>query len=409
MNPTRERTESAGRDVWTYMLWYWYALTYVALLLPALVALRAFGWQGTAATRIVGLMAIFTVLHGALLLYVWRVEEPHKRPLWFLLYTVALLLIWLALVTIHPVFFFALIGIYGQIFVNLQLRYAIPAALLLTAMAGGVQVLENGGGLSLLNPFVWLYVLISVAGIALALWINAIISQSNQRRELIEQLEAAQAELATAERNAGILEERQRLAREIHDTLAQGFTSIVMHLEAADQALPQDVATVQRHLDQSRHIARASLEQARRVVQDLRPDLLEKEPLPQAIARVVDQWSQQSDVAATAATTGAIIALHPQVEVTLLRATQEALANVRKHAGATQVTVTLSYMGDVVVLDVQDNGRGTAASAAARAESAGGFGLAAMRERVEMLNGSLLVESAPGEGTTLVVELPVQG
>jgi signal transduction histidine kinase len=219
-----------------------------------------------------------------------------------------------------------------------------------------------------------------------------------------------------------LVRERQRLAREIHDTLAQGFTSIVMHLEAAEAALLDearrpplpgvqgDMEALQQHLDQARGTARESLAQARRLVWALRPEILEGTTLADALKRVAARWTDESGICATVSVTGTAYALPPEVEVTLLRAAQEALTNVRKHARAGQVTVTLSYMGDLVVLDVQDNGVGfdpARLSTLPGTEGAGGFGLTAMRERVEQLGGTLLVETVPGEGTTLVVEIPL--
>jgi signal transduction histidine kinase len=211
-------------------------------------------------------------------------------------------------------------------------------------------------------------------------------------------------------RQAAVLEERQRMAREIHDTLAQGFTSIVMHLEAAEAALSDDLATAQHHLEQARSTARESLEEARRLVWALRPQHLERDSLPEALRRVVARWSQESDIPAEVTVTGTPASLHPEVEVTLLRAAQEALTNVRKHARAGRVAVTLSYMDDLVVLDVQDDGVGfdphLPEVSNLREVRSGGFGLQAMRERVARLGGRLLIESAPGEGTTVVVEVP---
>ena len=215
--------------------------------------------------------------------------------------------------------------------------------------------------------------------------------------------------LVAQAQETAVLRERQRLAREIHDTLAQGFTSIVMHLEAAEQALPTDREVTERHLNQARSTARDSLAQARRVVDDLRPELLESTPFDQAIARVVEQWAAHSGVAAEFKVTGEIRPLQPQVEVTLLRSNQEALANVRKHAQATSACVTLSYLGDTVILDVEDNGKGLETAAPTPdGLTSGGFGLVAMRERVAQLGGQLFVESEPGEGTTLSISLPLE-
>ena len=221
--------------------------------------------------------------------------------------------------------------------------------------------------------------------------------------------------LVAQAQETAVLRERQRMAREIHDTLAQGFTSIVMHLEAAEQALPDDPTTLTRHITQAKSTARDNLTQARRVVEDLRPEVLESAPLFQAIERVVQRWEQHSGIPATFKMTGQVQPLHPEVEVTLLRATQEALANVRKHAQASETQVTLSYLGDVVILDVQDNGRGFVAENGqsetvypelAEGAVSGGFGLVAMRQRVDELAGELIVESDPAEGTTLMVSIP---
>ena len=171
-----------------------------------------------------------------------------------------------------------------------------------------------------------------LGAIVLGIWVSAIIEQSTRRRDLIEQLEATRAELAAAERREGVLEERQRLAREIHDTLAQGFTSIVMHLEVAEQALPGDPDKLHKHLGKARSTARASLDQARRVVQDLRPELLEQQSLPEAIQRTAQRWKDESGIPVTTTITGNPLPLHTNIEVTLLRAAQEALHNARKHS-----------------------------------------------------------------------------
>ena len=182
--------------------------------------------------------------------------------------------------------------------------------------------------------------------------------ESQKRQRLIEELEAARQSLAQAEHQAGVLEERQRLAREIHDTLAQDFTSIVLHLEAADAALPARPSPLRTHVSRARETARAGLREARRLVLALRPEPLEDASLPEALRRVAARWAEETGVPADVTVTGEPVALHPEAEVTLLRAAQEALTNVRKHARARQVDLTLSYMGDQVTLDVQDDGVG---------------------------------------------------
>ena len=217
-------------------------------------------------------------------------------------------------------------------------------------------------------------------------------------------------EARKAGRQAGVLRERQRMAHEIHDTLAQGFTSIVMNLEAAEGDVPSTSTHAQHHLDQARLMARESLTEARRLVWALRPEALESASLPEALQSLADRWSDRSGIAASVSTTGTPCPLPSEVEATLFRVAQEALNNARKYAeGASRVALTLSYMGDVVALDARDDGSGFDPAREAervRDRESGGFGLRGMRERVEGAGGTLSVESAPGEGTTLTVELP---
>jgi signal transduction histidine kinase len=128
-----------------------------------------------------------------------------------------------------------------------------------------------------------------------------------------------------------------------------------------------------------------------------------------ALADEVARWSATSGVAAEVKTTGDVRALHPEVEVTLLRIAQEALANVAKHADASRAWITLSYMGDVVSLDVRDDGAGFEPAATPQGETGGSFGLIAMRQRVQRLAGQLEIESEPRAGTVVSASLPATG
>jgi signal transduction histidine kinase len=160
------------------------------------------------------------------------------------------------------------------------------------------------------------------------------------------------------------------------------------------------------HLDQARRTARENLVEARRLVAALRPEILEGTSLSGALGRLAERWSGETGVPATVSVTGDEHALAQETQVALLRAAQEALSNTRRHARAASVEITLSYMEDLVALDVQDDGEGFDPNGVAEGAD-GGFGLRAMRERVEAIGGSLLVESEPGAGCTLVVELPL--
>ena len=402
MNAKQEKQ----KDVWLKWDWLWKALFYAAVIISTWLMLLDDDRKAP-----VGVMLLLT---GILLLWHWgglklsyrKSDDWSDHIIFRFIVILGVIVLWFVLVNLSPAYYFTLFGLFGLIFRHLPLRYAVIAVLTLT----GFIIYEQmaGAAFSLTNPTIWVFLFTALGAIILGVWITAIIGQSMRRRELIEQLEATQAELAAAERRAGILEERQRLAREIHDTLAQGFTSIVMHLEAADQALPDDPVTVQKHLDRARGTARASLEQARRVVQALRPHALDQRSLPDAIERTAARWQEETGIPLTTTITGDPVPLHPDIEVTLLRATQEALANIRKHAQATAVQLTLSYIDDVVVLDVQDNGVGTGAvGPGAASPLSGGYGLQAMRERAEQCGGSVTLESEAGEGTTVVVSIPI--
>jgi signal transduction histidine kinase len=236
-----------------------------------------------------------------------------------------------------------------------------------------------------------------------------------QVREANRRLEATLAEnaglheqLLVQAREAGVLDERQRMAREIHDTLAQGLIGIVTQLQAAEQA-GGEPDRWRRHFTAATRMARESLAEARRSVDALRPEPLTTAGLGEALAGVADRGSSLHAVTVRFTTTGTPRPMRPEAELGLLRAAQEALANVARHARATTVTLTLGYLEDEVTLDVRDDGRGFETSRGrvpARAGVGGGFGLKAMRERIEGLSGTLRVRSAPGAGTTVSARVP---
>lgn len=213
------------------------------------------------------------------------------------------------------------------------------------------------------------------------------------------------AERAT--QRAGVEAERSRLAREIHDTLAQGFAGIVTQLQAAEQA--EDPSARRRHTDAALMLARDGLAEARRSVQALRPPALDAARLPEAVANVARSWSARTGIPIDVRTAGHERVLPTEAEVALLRTAQEALANVERHSGAHRVELALRYEQGGARLEIRDDGRGfdPVAMAASRHDpGAGGFGLVAMRERIESLAGDLIVESSPGHGTAVRAEVP---
>ena len=224
-----------------------------------------------------------------------------------------------------------------------------------------------------------------------------------------------QAQLVAQARQAGAVEERQRLAGEIHDTLAQGLTGIISQLEAAEHTRDQTgghPGEWSRHLAQAAALARSSLTEARRSVRALRPEQLEDASLPEALGELARSWSERTGVAARLDITGTPVPAGADVDAALFRAGQEALSNVAKHARAGRVQLTLSYAGGTLLLDVADDGTGfdpAAARAAPRAGGTGGYGLTAMAERLARIGGTLSIESAPGSGTTLNAAVPLTG
>jgi signal transduction histidine kinase len=322
--------------------------------------------------------------------------------LFFLGIADALVLSW-----IHPAFLLITFSFYGVTFAALVMRWAIPLVMLLS-FGLAWRIAGFSGGLSAGSlPVFASFGLSGFFAVMLGLYIDSIMRSNREKQAMIEELEAARTELARAERQAGMLEERQRLAGEIHDTLAQSFTSVVMHLEAAEQALEGDPPAAHRHIDQARQTARQGVSEARRFLWALRPEVVERQPLAQALQRIGQRWSEENAIPLLLETIGAERPLPSPVEATFLRAVQEALTNTRKYAHASQVNLTLTYMEDQTVLDVQDNGVGfDPVEAARQAGMDHGYGLAALRERAAQLGGSLDVESAPGEGTTVVIALP---
>jgi signal transduction histidine kinase len=246
----------------------------------------------------------------------------------------------------------------------------------------------------------WLaYTLVFVANAAIAGALTVITAKQHEQRRRLEAALRENAglhqQLLVQAREAGMLDERARMAREIHDTIAQGLIGIVTQIEAAEES-PEP----RRHLDAATQLARESLAEARRSVQALRPQPLEEARLPEALATVAEGWSALNGVAAAVSTTGDPRPLPVDVEATLLRTAQEALANVARHASASRVGLTLSYMDDQVTLDVRDDGVGGATA------RPGGFGLTSMSERIAGLHGALAIESEPGSGTAVSASVP---
>ncbi len=401
---TSSATTDAGTDVW--QRWQPALNLALAAVLILTTILAAIDPVLTTTQRV-------TMVGTALLLGAWHwrlvASRPDARchPWLVVLYLVGASACYVVLTGIHPVYSLLSFFLYAQLFTLLAVPAAIALAGPLTLLVWWRGATVDGGTFQFNFDTLLPLVLTWLGTGAMALFVGRIITQSHQRRQLIEDLAATRDDLARAERQAGMVEERQRLARDIHDTLAQGFASIVLHLEAAEAALPPGNAPVQHHLDQARRTARDSLGEARRLVWALRPAALEDSSLVQALTRLANRWSEETGVEARVVLADDAGDLSPEIEVTLLRVAQEALAIVRKHARASAVTLTLTIMGDLVTLDIHDDGVGFDPSRIEGHETGGsGFGLISLRERVERLDGTLDIESSPGGGTTIAIALP---
>jgi len=320
----------------------------------------------------------------------WLVRTRLGTPRWPVLQYVVLLALIVALMWTNSWFsIFGAVG-FGQAINLLPTRWIAVGVGAQTVLAVLVQRVDGQVWsvlASVMLPMIYAGVMIG--------------RQSDKYRRTSEELAEALAEnsglheqLLVQAREAGVLDERQRMAREIHDTLAQGLAGIVTQLQAAEQTGDRE------HLDKAARLARESLAQARRSVQALRPEPLEDNRLVDAVAELAENWSREAGVPATVSTDGPPRPVTPDQEVALYRVAQEALANIAKHADASRVGVTLSYLDDQVVLDVRDDGRGFSRG------RDGGFGLTVMRQRMDGVGGTLAVESEPGAGTAISASVP---
>ncbi|TDZ76323.1 sensor histidine kinase [Mycobacteroides salmoniphilum] len=294
-----------------------------------------------------------------------------------------------AIPAIYPILFSALplvTAVVTTTVVNL-----VPLGMLL--MAGGPHEQDVVIGLA-----------ITLLGVVAAPLIGIMVVTPTRQRArlavLVRELEASRAESARLSRDAGASAEREHLAREIHDTLAQGFTSIVALAQAVDAELGTDLAAAGRHIEMIQSTARENLAEARVMVAGLTPAELDGRSLSAAVARLCDRFSVETGIDVTTETETHLPVLGMAVDVVLLRATQEALANVRKHSRASRVRVGLGVKSHVVQLVLSDNGIGAATCMVE------GYGLRGMRARVAQVGGSMSVSPTPGGGVTVTVEIP---
>ncbi|WP_083958949.1 sensor histidine kinase [Herbidospora mongoliensis] len=374
--------------------WGWellFGLAWAVALVFVLVDESASGGAKAATIGLMLVCAVFYVVVGRRSLM--REEEDSVQAL---LYVLLVILAFIPATLIVPNATFGLFAICPQLFMLLSVR---PAALATVTLNLAPAIRFFGEPLMTVGDLIRFggtTVIAITFSVVFGPWITRIIRQSAERADLIRQLEASEAEVARLSIEKGVLAERERLAGEIHDTIAQGFTSIIMLIQAAQAG--RDPA---RHLSLAVQTARENLAEARALVAALSPAPLDGSTLDDALRRLSTRLSEEIGVTVSHTVDGESRKLPPSSEVVLIRTTQEALANVRKHAAARSVKVSVEYGSAEVTLTVRDDGIGFDPATGA------GFGLRGMRTRIEQQGGLLDVRSAPGEGASVHVTLPM--
>ncbi|ORM32243.1 sensor histidine kinase [Williamsia sp. 1135] len=291
-------------------------------------------------------------------------------------------------------------AIYPLLFRSLPIPAAVIASAVISLAPVTLVVVADGVG----SDHFTLALVISAISVVISPLIGVAITWSTESNRaqslLLHELETSRGQVEQLSREAGVATERARLAREIHDTIAQGFTSIIALAQALDRDIPAD-GPARRRLGLIESTARENLAEARVMVAELTPSLGSQDSLADAITRHAESAS---------AATGTTVRVNPSplpalptaTEVALLRAAQEGLSNVRRHAKATAVSITLSTETNAVCLRLVDNGIGFDPTVTRE-----GFGLQGMRDRAAQLGGSVTVESSGGHGTTILMRVPL--
>src|SRR3954451_23519695 len=344
------------------------------------------------------------VLGGALVLLACYAARPRSgrwtAGRWPWTWCLALVGIWFVLVVLAPSFAWLAVPLS---FVALRVLPFAVAGVVIAFMTAGVVV-----AWTLMQGDVDLTVVtgpVAVAWLAVVAY-RALEREAASRQELVDELQEAQGNLAEAQHRAGVLAERARLSREIHDSVAQALSSINLLLQAAERSWTSRPDAARDQVTQAASTARDGLDEVRRVVRDLAPSELSATALVATLRRTCERAVHGTGVRVDVHVDGTPVDVPPEVATALLRTARGALANVVEHAAARTATVSLTYQRDLVSLDVRDDGSGFDPG---RATAAGprGRGLPGIRDRAEQFGGTLAVETAPGEGTALAFTIPL--
>lgn len=376
----------------------------LAATLVAVSVVAAVGYPLERAAFHLVLTVLFAFLYAYGAIHRARWSEPVE-----ILWVFALSGVWAVELFVSPVsiyWVFILFFLYLRIMDDWRGIACVIVALALSVIVQVPQGLTLGG---VMGPAV-------SAGVVFAIHYSfrTITRISAEREALIDELMSTRDKLAQTERAAGVSDERQRLAHEIHDTVAQGLSSIQMLLRAAERDLQntrltdEELAVPLKRMETARESAADNLAETRAMIAALTPAPLTEDSLTNALHRIAESFSSVGGVDVSVETDGDVQQLPMSVEAGLLRIAQGATGNVVKHAEATRARITLTFSPTEVRLDVVDNGKGfDPAELNDRPAGLGHVGLDAMRRRAREMGGELVVESAPGGPTALSVALPV--
>jgi signal transduction histidine kinase len=373
----------------------WVASYFIGLTMASILAARANERpHGTSLVIVYGLAGVAALWHWVAAV---RRPEAHRITKPMLLWSVVAIGLTAMLVWMAPVYLFAASFLFANIFQLMPWKSASATAMLLAIAL--FKPIESSLG----HSFAMISLCMAFGACLLSGFVTAVIEQNRERRRTIDDLRDAEALLAKVERHTGQMEERARIARELHDTVTQDLVGITLQLDtvkigAGDQ---------QKAIDRLRDLSRGALADARGLVHANRPRELTTaagSSLPSALDALAARYAGQIPRVNVSIDEDAV--LDPEQQAVLFRVAQEAVSNARRHARARLITITVSVVGSQVFLDVNDDGVGFDPRS-----KRSGFGLESMAARVRALSGTLSIESecapAEGSGTTIHVELPI--
>ncbi|WP_197684338.1 sensor histidine kinase [Aeromicrobium choanae] len=394
-----KRDESSGR-IGPISTWLSMSLHALVVALIAILVLNSTDGTLAHGVAVLSLSTLFAATYVLGVLPDGALPEPGRRGTWWI---GALTLEWLALLWLSveaTYLVFALFFLYLRLLGTVRGIVAVIGTTLVAICAFGLHRGFDVAGI--VGP-----VLGAGVAIVIGLGYEALNREVARRQRLIEELTRTRDQLAVAEHAAGVVAERERLAREIHDTVSQSLSSVIMLLHAAQRSGPGTEKGGER-LEQARQAATEALAETREFIHALAPPALRNAGIGDALvrlgARTRDTTGLQVEVAVPE-DTGIV---PTPVETALLRIAQGAIANVIQHAHATRVDLTLTRLDDEIILDIVDAGVGfDPAHLGTLGDGSTSFGLAAMQERATSLGGRLVVESRPGHGTSVVASFAV--